>query len=151
MLQKEKHEKIICEIALNGDTFGVSKMSNLPVACDSIRCEICLFNEIGCALGRQAWLNSEYTEPKRIFTEEQKNFIRAFDKIKFLARDKIGSLWGYTIEPIRKTNSWDTDNCDTICRKGISFQELAFLTSIDFPQIKWEDKKPTSREEILGE
>lgn len=137
MLQKEKHEKIICEIALRGDTFGVSEMDNLPVACDSIRCENCLFYEIGCALGRQGWLNSEYTEPKRVFTEEQKNFIRACDDIKYIARDKSGSLFAYSKKPRKGLVAWSG--------------ELMIYVVINFPQITWEDKEPTSREEILGE
>lgn len=137
MLQRDKHEKTICEIALRGDTFGVSEMDNLPVACDSIRCENCLFYEIGCALGRQAWLNSEYTEPKRVFTEEQKSFIRACNDIKYIARDKSGSLFAYSKKPHKGLVAWSG--------------ELMIYVVINFPQITWEDKEPTSREEILGE
>lgn len=141
MLQKEKHEKTICEIALRGDTFGVSEKDNLPVACDSIRCENCLFYEIGCALGRQGWLYSEYTEPKCVFTEEQKSFIRACDGIKYMARDWDGKLLSYSKKPCRGRFGWI----------GAPIAYVKSITSIDFPQIKWKNKEPTSREEILGE
>lgn len=145
MRKKDKYRKDIIKLALQGDTFGVSKTNDLPIACNSLKCEDCIFyRNINCVSARKRWLNSKYTEPKRIFTEEQKNVLRIFDKVKYITRDKGGDLWGYVYEPQKGQNCWYTS-------------DVAFSTrftnaiSIDFPQIKWEDKKPTSREEILGE
>lgn len=144
MLNKVKYREEIIKLALEGDRFGVSKANKLPVACGSIMCEDCIFYEGDCTLGRKAWLNSEYKEPERVFTEEQKNVLRIFDKIKYIARDKSGDLWGYVYKPQKGQNCWYTNDVAFLAR----FTNVA---SIDFPQIKWKDKEPTSREEILGE
>lgn len=141
MLNKEKYREEIIKFALEGDRFGVSKANKLPVACGSIMCEDCIFYEGDCALGRKAWLNSECEEPKRVFTEEQKNFIRACDGIKYMARDWDGKLLSYSKKPCRGRFGWI----------GAPIAYVKSITSIDFPQIKWKNKEPTSREEILGE
>lgn len=144
MLNKEKYQGEIIKFALKGDRFGVSGANKLLVACGSIMCEDCIFYDGNCDLGRKAWLNSEYEEPKRIFTEEQKNFIRACDKIKYIARDMDGGLWGFANKPYKNDVYWEIDCPSFYCN-------LDKLISIDFSQITWEDKEPTSREEILGE
>lgn len=106
-------------------------------------CEDCLFGDGLCTRDeRKAWLNSKYEEPKRVFTDEQKNFIRTCDKIKFLARDYNGKLYAHSAKPNKApAGIW----------VGYDVASMKTITSIDFPQIKWSDKEPTSREEILGE
>lgn len=145
MLKKNKHRKTIIKIAMQGETFGVSKTNDLPIACNSLKCEDCIFYggfyEGCCAWGRKAWLNSKCEEPRRVFTEEQKNFIRACDGIKYMARDLDGKLFSYSEKPHRECLWWS----------GNSMAYVKSITSIDFPQIKREDEEPTSREEILGE
>lgn len=81
---------------------------------------------------------------KTAFTEEQKNVVRVFDVINYIARDSDGGLWGFANKPYKNKFYWELDYPSFYCN-------LDKLTSIDFPQIKWEDKEPTSREEILGE
>lgn len=86
-------------------------------------------------------------EQKRIFTEEQKstlqNALRKCNLIRYLARDKHGTLWAYSHKPKRTCDGW-------ICSDSGAHIYLGSLTT-DFPQITWEDKEPTSCEEILGE
>lgn len=146
MLNKEKHRETIIKIAMRGDTFGVSKTNDLPIACNSLKCEDCIFyRSINCMSARKRWLNSEYTEqPKRIFTEEQKNVVRVLDVINYIARDMDGGLWGFANKPYKNDIYWEIDCHSFYCN-------LDKLISIDFSQITWEDKEPTSREEILGE
>ena len=144
MLNKEKYQGEIIKFALKGDRFGVSEANKLLVACGSIMCEDCIFYEGNCDLRRKAWLNSEYEEPKRVFTEAQKNLIRALDRIKYIARDMDGGLWGFVNKPYKNDVYWEIDCPSFYCN-------LDKLVSIDFPQITWEDNEPTSREEILGE
>lgn len=142
MLNKNKYKKAIIKIAMQGEEFGVSKTNDIPIDCRFIKCEDCRFYEGDCALGRKAWLNSKYEEPKRVFTEEQKNFIRTCDNINFLAKDYSGMLFAYFAKP-------NKDSVGVWVGRGVVAMNI--ITSIDFPQIKWEDKEPTSREEILGE
>lgn len=139
----DKYRKIITKIIRQGDTFGVDKITDAPKACESMDCEDCLFcGSLSCVPGRKAWLNSKYEEPKRVFTEEQKNFIRTCDNINFLAKDYSGMLFAYFAKP-------NKDSVGVWVGRGVVAMNI--ITSIDFPQIKWEDKEPTSREEILGE
>lgn len=137
----DEHKKLITKIAMQGDTFGVDKITDVPKACESMNCVDCIFYDANCTSARKAWLNSKYEEPKRVFTDEQKNFIRTCDKIKFLARDYNGRLFAYSNKPNRDSRVWF----------GFAVGFVPSLTFITFPQIKWSDKEPTSREEILGE
>lgn len=138
-----KYRKLITKIIRQGDTFGVDKITDMPKACESMHCEDCLLYNLphSCVSERKAWLNSKYEELKRVFTDEQKNFIRTCDKIKFLARDHNGKLFAYSKKPNRESSVWI----------GSVVGFVPSLTFITFPQIKWSDKEPTSREEILGE
>lgn len=143
MLDKNKYKDDITKIAMEGGVLAVSKVDNSLVSCDSIGCGDCKFYDFDeCNAARREWLNSEYEKPKRVFTKKQKNIIRVLDKIKYIARDMDGDLWGYENKPYKTDFYWKTDSgsCD-----------LGNLTYVDFPQIKWEDDEPTSREEILGE
>lgn len=139
----DKHKKLITKIARQGDTFGVDKITDVPKACEPMFCKDCLFHDSPhtCVYERKSWLNSKYEEPKRVFTDEQKNFIRACDKIKFLARDYNGKFFAYSAKPNRNASVWI----------GNVVGYVPSLTFITFPQIKWSDDEPTSREEILGE
>ena len=84
---------------------------------------------------------------KRVFTDEQKtllqNALRKCELIRYLARDKEGALWGYTHKPKRTHDGW-------ACGGGGGYIYLGMLIP-NFPQITWEDKEPTSCEEILIE
>ena len=123
--------------------FGVDKIIDMPEACESMNCMDCIFYDANCTSAREAWLKSKYEKSKHVFTEEQKNFIRACDKIKYIARDKDGRLYSYCFKPIKCATFWKDYELTGV--------KLCNLSMIGFPQIKWEDKEPTSREEILGE
>lgn len=144
MLNKDKYKEDIIKIAMEGGILAVSKVDNSLVPCDSMDCWDCKFYDVeDCNVSRKEWLNSEYEEPKRVFTEEQKNFIRVCDKVKYIARNMAGRLYSYCFKPEKYQTFWQ-DHARTAT-------SLCDLSNIDFPQIKWEDEEPTSREEILGE
>lgn len=88
-------------------------------------------------------------KPKQVFNDKQKtalqNALRKCSLIRYLARDKDGALWGYSHKPKRTPDGW-------VCSGGgNTYIYLNASLSSTFPQITWEDKEPTSCEEILGE
>ena len=88
-------------------------------------------------------------KPKRVFTDEQKaalqNALCKCSLIRYLARDMNGALWGYSHKPEKTHDGW-------VCKGGGNTSiYLNPSISSTFPQITWEDKEPTSCEEILGE
>lgn len=88
-------------------------------------------------------------KPKRVFTDEQKaalqNALRKCSLIRYLARDKDGTLCAYSHKPKRAHDVW-------LCSgSGTTYIYLPNSITNAFPQITWEDEEPTSCEEILGE
>ena len=88
-------------------------------------------------------------KPKRVFTDEQKvalqNALRKCSLIRYLARDKDGTLCAYSHKPKRAHDVW-------LCSgSGTTYIYLPNSITNAFPQITWEDKEPTSCEEILGD
>lgn len=84
---------------------------------------------------------------ERVFTEEQKtilqNALRKCSLIHYLARDKDGTLCGYSHKPKRANDVW-------LCSGGgNTYVYLPNSITNAFPQITWEDKEPTRIEEIL--
>lgn len=142
MRKKDKYRKTIIKIAMQGEVFGVDRTTDVPAPCKSMSCRNCRFDHINCFDGRKAWLNSKDEGPKRVFTKKQKNINRVLNKIKYIARDMDGSLWGFVNKPYKDGFYWRTEGF---------YCNLDKLISVDFPQITWEDEEPTSREEILGE
>lgn len=88
----------------------------------------------------------KYKEPERVFTKEQKAAFRKCSLIRYLARNRDGTLCGYSHKPIRARDGWIYSGSG-----GNTYVYLSPSISSTFPQITWKDKKPTSREEILGE
>lgn len=66
MTNREKFAKQILDIACNGDSIAVDKVTLEPIACHGGTCEECLFNvsdDMSCVDQRIKWANSEYVEP----------------------------------------------------------------------------------------
>ena len=152
MKNKEKFAKEIVEIAVNTKPIAVKK-DGTPTQCYAFSCRDCMFgkakNAEGCGSLLKQWAESEYVEPK-LFTEEEKAFIRACDNIKYLTRNAYGNLYAFAGEekPKKYFDGWGTE----APVKGASPYWGVFLfgiTSLSFSAIKWEDSEPTSREEIL--
>lgn len=64
MTNKEKFAEQILDIACNGDSIAVNKVTLEPIRCRGTACEECLlnFNSEFCRDGRKRWANSEYVE-----------------------------------------------------------------------------------------
>lgn len=140
MKNKEKFVKEIVEIAIKSQSLSVNQEGKIN-CCQASQCKNCIFYHGAgrCCDKRKEWAEAEYVEPKE-FTEEEKAFIRACDKIKYLAKDKDGHLYLYENKPIKSVDNgiwYGSRSIDT------------FFTSLQFSAIKWEDAEPTSRKEIL--
>lgn len=142
MKNKEKFAKEIVEITVNGHLIAVDK-NNHPMACDGFYCDNCILytGRVACRKKLKEWAEAEYVETK-VFTEEEKAFIRVCDKIKYVVRDKNENLIGSSEKPTKCENWWKTSwGADTCIIKHVC--------SCEFSAVKWEDSEPTSREEIL--
>lgn len=65
MLNKEKYEKEILEIACSGDCLAINKHTNKLCACEHLICTDCKFNSSdNCSDVCKDWCNSEYREPE---------------------------------------------------------------------------------------
>ena len=65
MLNREKYEKEILDIACTGDRAAMRKSDNVIVGCRKFECLDCAFNTHGegCNDAIKKWANSEYIEP----------------------------------------------------------------------------------------
>lgn len=147
MKNKERYAKEIVETAIHGHHFAFDKHSKKVVACRYIKCVDCLFHGASrCSQKSLEWANAEYKEPK-IFTEKEKEFIKLFPEIKYLARDMNGDLFAYTDKPQKDEGMWDYFGCND---RAATLKHIT-LWGLEFNSIKWEDEEPTTREEILRE
>lgn len=148
MKNKEKYAKEILNIALEHDAVAVTRKDGIVMGCSQMEyCEDCLFLNSPvrtCKEEFKKWADSEYG--KR-FTDREIEFIKLFPEIKYLARDESGKLAAFSTKPIKYTNdAW------WVCESGDDFLiEISSKNLLKFSDIKWKDKEPTSREEILGE
>lgn len=66
MTNREKFAKQILDIACNGDSIAVNKVTSEPLGCHETACKNCLFefnSHESCRNLRKKWANSEYVEP----------------------------------------------------------------------------------------
>ena len=65
MTNREKFAEQILDIACDGGSIAVNKVTSEPMRCQGIACEGCLFNNDVefCIDARKKWANSEYVEP----------------------------------------------------------------------------------------
>jgi len=129
--------------AVNKDTYEITKCSP-----SRENCQKCVFDALNrkCREAKAEWLNSEY---KNHFTEADKAVLRALDKVKWVVWDMFGTIEGYAIKPEKGARTWYNKYACT--GDESAFVCLSSCSSATFTDVKWEDKEPTSREEILGE
>ena len=148
MKNKEKYAKEIIEIAINGKHIAFDKQSKRLVACSFIRCEDCLFHGVSsCTLNFLKWANSEYKEKKK-FSEVDKAFVKAMDKLNWFAKDKSGIVYGYVDKPFRNGAVWGVD---VEVGDNYALASASRYTSATLEALSWEDEEPTHRSEILEE
>ena len=140
MTNAEKYKDAIMAQMCKTGNWAVNKVNEI-IDCED--CSECIFKEgVYCYEERQKWLNTE-ADKKKAFSEKDKEVIRALDKVKWVARDEGGTLYGYDTKPCNVGGVW-------FCA-GDYVTNLTTLTTAEFASVKREDDEPTSREEILGE
>lgn len=149
MKNKEKYAEEILNAALEHDVIAVTRKGRIVTRCGEMEnCKDCVFYSSptgSCREKFKEWANSEYGKWKH-FTDREKEFIKLFPEIKYVARDSYGVLFAYTDKPQKGRTTWDYF-CNDI---SATFRSIS-LWKLDFDSIQWEDEEPTSREEILGE
>lgn len=147
MKNKKKFANEILETVINEQIIAIDKRTNKFHNCLGFDCKYCLFNGSNepCSVALKKWAEREYQPPRKVFTQEEKEFVKTCDKIKYLTRDKSGSLYSWGSKPWKGCNFWNSgDEADfPPCY-------IKYLTSLQFEAITWEDDEPTSREEILS-
>lgn len=141
MLNVEKFKGRILELADADYLFSVDRRDNKIKACHVSECTECLLNNGNCAHSRTKWLLSEYKEPIKLSRFEY-SLLRHVYKLnhKYIARDKDGDISLYLDEP-------DKDLLTEIWH-GKEYEFTLFNSLFKF--VKWEDKKPTSIQEMLN-
>ena len=139
MTNAEKYKDAIMAQLCKTGKWAVNKANEI-MSCDA--CSACLFRYGGyCPDERKRWLNAEAVKE---FSEKDKEVIRALDKVQWVARDNDGKLFAYTTKPFKSEGYWYSASPGSASR-------IDNLFTAEFASVKWEDKEPTSREEILGE
>lgn len=146
MKNKEKFAKEIIEVVIKGDHIAFDKINNKVVPCASIRCSDCLFqSEEGCPRTGETWANAEYKEKKE-FSEADKAYVKAMDKLNWFAREKNGLVFGYVDKPFKNAGAWDVRE-EVLDEYAV--ETVSSYSSATFDPLSWDDEEPTSREEIL--
>ncbi|WP_297931091.1 hypothetical protein [uncultured Coprobacter sp.] len=148
MKNKEKFAKEILDIVCKCGEVAMDKDTMRLQACDETKCENCYFSEQryplntgSCARNFSHWANSEYKEKKE-FSEADKAYVRAMDKLNWFVRDKNGDVVAFVSKPVKSQNCWGSLRYMISIRHG---------SSATFEPLSWEDEEPTHRNEILGE
>ena len=147
MTNKDKYAKEILSVALEHDVVAVTCKERIVMGCSQMEdCRGCLFygsDTSSCKQLFKKWANAEYKEPKQ-FTEADKAYVKAMDKLNWFAKDEDGNVWGFVDKPFKKYCYWHAKNIKFVLFKS-------FASSATFESLSWEDEEPTSREEILEE
>lgn len=142
MTNFEKYKDFILDHINKGEAFGL--YGGQLRECDEISCMKCeLVSDQFCDDGWVKvlqWMLSEYEEHKKL-TRRQRAFCEAVGT-GWIARDKSGYLFAYSVMPIKRSNKWTTPSC-------ISYFDISSVFFTDFPFIKWEDDEPYSIEDML--
>lgn len=117
MTNREKFAEQILDIACNGDSVAVNKVTLEPTRCHGTACKECLFNSNGdefCIDKRKKWANSKYVEPPvdwskvavdtPILVRDSANL--EWNK-RYFAKYENGSVYSWS----NGTTSWSGDRC----------------------------------------
>lgn len=150
---EKRGQEILEQLCKTGD-WAVENYTNKIMNCSpaSGNCQKCIFDVLNrkCWEAKAEWLNSEY-KTKKHFTEADKAVLRALDKVQWVVRDMFDTIEGYGIKPEKGARTWYNKFEHECTGDESAFVCLSSCSSATFTDIKWEDKEPTSREEILGE
>lgn len=140
MKNKEKYTKEIIEVACSGDSIAVTKGSERIVKCGSIACSECLFEPPNCVKEIREWVEQEYIE-KPVISKRDRAFLDYINaNLHYIARDLNDDLYVYIREPFKVIDCWESAGCEI----NRSLQ----MIDINFPMVKWSDKKPWLIEDL---
>ena len=144
MINAEKYRDEILAKVDKTERFAIEKDSqNVLRNCIDLECSECLFNEgTGlCYFERMKWLLSKYKKHIKLtrFEYEILEYLFKNKQYRFIVRERNGYLYAYINKPRKYNNAWQSLTC---MRSMNLFDDL-------FQFVRWEDKEPTSIEEVL--
>lgn len=146
MKNKEKFAKEIIEIACNGNSIAVVKLTGELRPCCEMSCEECLFRSDTnpCRKKTREWAEAEYIE-KPVISKMDRAFLEYIDSgYKHVTRNANGRLDVWCDKPLKGLAMWLS--CDVDLVNDNSFGIFGF--TIDFPMVKWEDGEPWLIEDL---
>lgn len=138
----EYYDKILCT------RFGVDKRTKKIIQCCSQECENCEFSVFEeknkgtpCVKSTFKWLLSEYKESTKV-TRLEYELLKYWSSegYKYIARDRDNTLFIYKDKPSKLAEYWANLYHYSL---DDNFRNL-------FEFVEWEDKEPTSIQEVLG-
>lgn len=140
----EKFEKEIMRIASCGSSVAVVK--GVPQHCNKTDCKDCDFHGCrSCVHRRFQWFYEEYKERPKLTKKERKFCELLEGKDIWMVRNKIGTLYIYTIRPVKGCDDWSASGYFCTVRYYGIFDVL----ETEFKFIQWEDEEPWSIENLL--
>lgn len=147
MLNAERFKE---EINKHNNEFG---LTDSIADCKTLECRNCRFSRLNnsddeiilCSTRKVKWLLSEYKEPVKLRKLEYRvlEHIQEYAKYRYIARDKSNNIYVYKNKPEKHVDYWSTPI------KGKTSAMLMFCDCL-FQFIQWEDKEPTSIQEVLN-
>ena len=145
MTNKEYYKEQILDIACNGGSISIDKMTGELFECtEELKCEDCIFDiDIGsCEDQIKKWANTEHIEKPKL-TKNEKLFLSLLkEKWKYMARDQNGNLFIYDAQPIKDIDVWNSKKCNYV------WIDDRLLDSCKFTMVKWADEKAWSIEDL---
>lgn len=141
MLNVEKFKREILAVKNKGDDFAIDKDNQIR-SCEDLKCENCIFdNGVMCSYSRTEWLLSEYKESTKV-TRLEYELLKYWSSegYKYIARDRDNTLFIYKDKPSKLAEYWANLYHYSL---DDNFRNL-------FEFVEWEDKEPTSIQEVLG-
>lgn len=143
MLNAEKYREEILENSNVVSDFSMSKDKHTIKKCLGV-CDDCFFHEAGnhCSNIKVKWLLSKYKEPVKLTKLEHGILEYLLEKrqYRFVVRERNGIIYAYKSKPKKEADSWGSLSLNN---------ELGLFNNL-FQFVQWEDSKPTSIEDVLG-
>lgn len=143
MLNAEKYKNEILEKSNVVFDFSISKDRHTIEKCLGV-CDNCIFCNMGehCSNVKVKWLLSEYKEPVKLTKLEHGILEYLLEKrqYRFVVRERNGIIYAYKSKPKKEADSWGSLSLNN---------ELGLFNNL-FQFVQWEDSKPTSIEDVLG-
>lgn len=143
MLNAEKYKNEILEKSNVVFDFLISKDRHTIEKCLGV-CDNCIFCNIGehCSNVKVKWLLSEYKDPIKLTELEHGILEYLLEKrqYRFIVRERNDCLYIYKSKPKKEADSWGSLSLNN---------ELGLFNNL-FQFVQWEDSKPISIEDVLG-